>query len=309
MSSIRRIKPEDLERVRELDAIAFTSWIRQTGRSDSCPCRTVENVQASLALDPEGCFIAEEEDIRGFVFSRVWGKVGWLGTFAVHPDHQGKGLGQLLLNKAIGHLKGRKCGIIGLETMPESPYNVGLYTRFGFRPFFPTLTFVKSLSLNAREGKPALINLSEIPFSEGLSYVSAISQAALPGLDYRAEVENAKTFAWGETFFSNWPQPWAFALIRTQSRHEARQSPLAEVSSLAVRPEARQKLKRFLSELEYLLSKLGFTQLRLPLNSVDWHSLGEVLSLSYKVQHVSLRMILQGDLLAPSGIDFSRWAM
>jgi GNAT superfamily N-acetyltransferase len=66
-------------------------------------------------------------------FFRVWGKLGWIGTFGVDPDCHGLGIGKKLLTHAIESLENAGCTTIRLETMPDSPNNVGLYARSGFK--------------------------------------------------------------------------------------------------------------------------------------------------------------------------------
>jgi ribosomal protein S18 acetylase RimI-like enzyme len=94
------------------------------------------NVLTLRENDPEGCFVAEEEGrVVGLVFSRTWGGVGWFGTFAVLLKYQGRGIGKRLIAASLDYLRqdpGR-VRVIGLETMPESPYSPGLYLRRGLQ--------------------------------------------------------------------------------------------------------------------------------------------------------------------------------
>jgi ribosomal protein S18 acetylase RimI-like enzyme len=81
MSNMRILQEDDLERVIEIESAAFGAWYRQThgGRGD-VPPRTRTNVHACLVKDPEGCFVAEEDDqVVGLILSRTWGSVGWWG--------------------------------------------------------------------------------------------------------------------------------------------------------------------------------------------------------------------------------------
>ena len=57
--ALRPMLPEDADAVRALDAKAFAPFFQRLG-SDSVPSRTRENILASLAMDPQGCFVAEE---------------------------------------------------------------------------------------------------------------------------------------------------------------------------------------------------------------------------------------------------------
>ena len=153
MTPIRLMRKEDADTVRQVDSIAFGAWARQV-RAESAPSyqRTRANVLACQERDPEGCFVAEEESqVVGFIFSRTWGSVGWFGTFAVLPEYQGRGIGQRLIAASLDYLRHEAGRVIGLETMPESAYNLGLYLKLAFRATFPTLSLVKALDRAAVE--------------------------------------------------------------------------------------------------------------------------------------------------------------
>jgi carbamate kinase len=129
---IRPMLPDDADAVRAADLRAFGPYF-QLKRIEHMPMRTHRNVAGCLALYPAGCFVAEEDGIAGYVFSRVWGAIGWIGVFGVTADRPGQGIGGQLLAAAIESLRGSGCTTIGLETMPDSPSNVGLYAGRGFR--------------------------------------------------------------------------------------------------------------------------------------------------------------------------------
>jgi ribosomal protein S18 acetylase RimI-like enzyme len=88
------------------------------------------------------------DEAVGFIFSRTWGKVGWFGTFSVLPKFQGQGIGQQLVAASINYLHESGVRVIGLETIPESPYNLnrGLYHKTGFRSRLLTFLLTKSLN-------------------------------------------------------------------------------------------------------------------------------------------------------------------
>lgn len=133
MTIIRGMRRVDLDAVRSVEAAAFGAWReRLTGKKEKLPQRTYVNVRALLEKDPEGCFVAEEDGrVVGLIFSRTWGSVGWFGTFSVLPDYQGRGIGQRLLAASMRYLRQSSASMIGLETMPDSPSNLGLYLKHG----------------------------------------------------------------------------------------------------------------------------------------------------------------------------------
>jgi GNAT superfamily N-acetyltransferase len=299
------MSPDQSNAVAQLEAAAFSEYGRLRGWTP-VP-RTQQNILACLNLNPGGCFVATIEAPVGFIYSRRWGDVGWIGTFGVHPDFQGQNIGQSLLAAAIRHLEQAGCTTIGLETMPDSPYNVGLYARLGFRPVSPTLTLEKKTGLTTQSADYTL--LSQLPEAEALSAVTQISQAAWTGLDYAPEAENADEYKWGETLLCGWPQPWAIAIVRTAPRLEGMSGPLCDVSALVVHPEMRQQFPQILQAVETFAQRQNVPQVRLPINAMDWPVLQQALEYDFRVYHVMLRMIFKQNSVRPAGIDLSRWAM
>mgnify|MGYP005843237173 CR=1 FL=1 len=297
MVSIRHMRPDDADAVRALDALAFAA---------AAP-RTRENVFACLALNPLGCFVAEDGGPVGYVFSRRWGQVGWVGTFGVHPCRRGRHIGLELLQAALASLQAAGCTTIGLETMPDSPYNVGLYARAGFRLTFPTLTLTRRTRPPLRPPPYAL--LSQVGEEAGLAAARQTSLAAWPGLDYGPEAANARRFAWGQTLLIGWPAPWALALVRTAPRREGPAESVADVSALAVAAPARAQLPQALQAVDAFAADERLGAVRLAVNASDGAALQTLLAQGFRVAHVRLRMLLQGESVCPPGVDLSRWAM
>ena len=96
--SIRPMRPEDMEEVREVGQIAWSDMVmHDIGRKFRYPKRSPKIIEAYLAMEPEGCLVAEQGGkIIGSAFCHVWGKVGWIGPLEVLPDHQGSGVGKAL---------------------------------------------------------------------------------------------------------------------------------------------------------------------------------------------------------------------
>jgi GNAT superfamily N-acetyltransferase len=299
--------PADIDTVAQLDVLAFTAYARQTGHDGDISPRTRQNLLACINLNPTGCFVAEADQVVGYVFTRILGTTGWIGTFGVHPDCQGQGVGRSLLDAAVECLQRAGCTTIGLETMPDSPYNVGLYSRFGFLPVFPTVNLTKETDPSAAASPHA--KFSQLGDEEALSAVTRISQAACPGLDYAPEAGNAREHGWGETLLVGWPQPWAFAIVCTMPKPEGAVEPVAEVRALVVRPEARERLVQVLQTVEAFASGRGVGQVSLAVNSADGEALRRALDYGFRVYNVRLRMVLNGAYTYPVGPVLSKWLM
>src|SRR5512145_1136932 len=219
MLTLRPMSEPDFEAVARLDVLAFSPYFQQSGGGQELPPRTHDNLRACLNIFPGGCWVAvADEQPVGYVFSRVWGKLGWLGVFGVSPEAQGQRIGQLLLATVVQALQAAGCETVGLETMPDSPYNVGLYASQGFWITAPTLNLHKEFTTPPPTA--AYTCLSDVDLSSALAEVAQVSGAVQPGLDYTAEVRNAHEYQWGETLLFGWPDTWGFAVIRTIARRE-----------------------------------------------------------------------------------------
>jgi ribosomal protein S18 acetylase RimI-like enzyme len=307
MVSIRRMTPTDIEIVSQLDVLAFAAYRRQTGQNGPVHPRSFGNVLACLNLNPTGCFVAETDRLVGYIFTRIWGTTGWIGTFGVHPDRQGQGVGRSLLTAAVEHLQGASCKTIGLETMSDSPYNVGFYSRFGFLPTFPTVLLVKETGSVAIASSYAM--LSQLEDEDALSAITQISQAACPGLDCAAEVSNAREYGWGETLLVGWPQPWAFAIVRTTPKREGSVESAADVSVLVIDSKAGESLAEALQAVDAFVHSRGLGQVGLAVNTADGQALQQALGYGFRVYAVVLRMIFGGKYAPPVGRVLSKWLM
>jgi len=53
--------------------------------------RSIENFAELLSNNPDGCFvILHENEIVGYIFSRILGNVGFIGPLGVKPTFRGK---------------------------------------------------------------------------------------------------------------------------------------------------------------------------------------------------------------------------
>jgi len=305
--SIRPLTPADVDAVREVDARAFApDGCSPSGRVP-LPRRTRENILACLALNPSGCFVAKDGSLAGYIFSRRWGALGWIGVFGVDPSWQAQGVGKQLLSRAVAHLEAAGCATIGLETRSDIAYNAGFYTRAGFRLGYPSLVMAKKTEPPAH--RPSCALLSALDSQQGLAAVTHISRAALPGLDYAVEAQNALDFGWGETLLVGWPAPWAAAIVRTQPKREGLAEAVADIAALAAVPGTRERIGEVLQAIQAFALERGLTQMALQANAADAEALQALLAQGFRIEQVRLRLFWKGDYPRPRGIEISRWAM
>lgn len=88
-----------------------------------------------LTLQPDGCFVAEEDGTPGgTVTTCVFGPVAWIGMMLVEESRRGRGLGKALMEHALGFLTSRNVQSVRLDaTRMGEP----LYRKLGFVPQYP----------------------------------------------------------------------------------------------------------------------------------------------------------------------------
>lgn len=318
VGSIRRMGEEDADAVRDVEAEAFYAWAQGLGQVDPRRYRrTRANVLACWEKDPLGCFVAEEEDqVVGFILSRTWGGAGWLGTFAVLPAYQGRGIGKALIAAGLDYLRKEPHRVIGLETMPDSPYNLGLYLRLGFEARPPTMLLGKALGEPAAEGP----RLSHWPEADGatqrrwLSELGHASGQILPGLDFGKEVVSMAQRGVGETLvLTRAGRAVGLSVVRLASKIEDWGAEDAAVRLLALHPKVTDEdtLHLLLRATEALARSHGKKMLHLALNAGHAWALEQVLRWGYRVERMAVRMVLRGTDNGPRRdgfVDCSRWA-
>jgi GNAT superfamily N-acetyltransferase len=288
-------------------------------RGDSAPVyrRTQVNVLASRAMDPEGCFVAEDGGrVVGFIFSRTWGGVGWFGTFAVLPEFQDRGIGQQLVAASLAYLDRDPVRLIGLETMAESAYNLGLYLKLGFRATFPSFRLVKALDQPAAAGT-GLSSWSAAGPGMRERWLSDLREATdriLPGLDYAKEIRSAAGHGYGETLvLLDGEAAVGLSTLRLVSAWEGQGEELAIVQALALHPAHTEvgTLGALLDGSEALARACGKTTIVVPVSACHAWALDQLLARGYRVSGMMVRMTWregEGWPPADTTVDFSRWA-
>jgi len=318
MTMVRLMRQEDFDAIREIDAMAFGTWQQQvTGASAALPPRTHTNVLVCWEKDPEGAFVAEEDGrVIGFIFSRTWGSIGWFGTFAVLPQYQGRGIGKGLIAASLAYLRREPGREIGLETMAESPYNLGLYLRQGFQAGLPTFSLGKGL-VNSHSIPIALGRWSEVDAGTRARWLADLREASgqiHSGLDYSKEMQSTLRHSLGETLvLCEGTKAVGFSNVWLTSSREGFGGELASVQVMVLHPACNDddSLCTLLDGSEALASAHGKQKLIIPANAGHTWALGRLVRQGYQVSRVMIRMVLEGTgarPIADKWVDFSRWA-
>ena len=323
--AMRVMEEGDLPAVADIEAGVFTDWYRLY-RRETQPLaeRTLKELRYATSIDPGGNFVAMALDgaIVGFIFSRTWGRVGWFGTFGVPTQLQGLGIGKQLIAKAVDHLRSR-ADVVGLETMPESGPNIGLYAKAGFAAVQPTIVLELSLIHEAARfggARPddAFVWDAQDVWSRRrlLGGMREVTEAIFPGLDYSAETVAFREHGIGETVLSlsRGGRVEGFALVRTTPFREHDTSGRAYLHVLAVRPgpEEGAVLDDLLRQVWTQTTRVGFSSLFTGVNGQHQDALSILVSRGFRAKRAAVRMIHrsapESAFLPKHAVHCSRWA-
>lgn len=292
---------KDLSEVSIVDALAFNA----TKKDGTLRKRTKESLLEAFQVNSEGCFIAvESERICGYIFSRVWGEVGWLGVFGVAPNSQNLGIGQKLLSDAIGCLKEKGCVTIGLETMPESAFNVGFYLKSGFKMAYPTIHFKLSLKLPSQK----IIFAPPKQCSPPVALAKKVSQI-VKGLNYDIEVKSVENHKWGNILLFGDSGQDGFAILRTKAVHETTNPIPLVVQNMVLFGKEKKLFSQAIQEIEAYAISSNFKEIVISANSLNQDFIDWLLSYGFQVWRTIVRMTYCGEYLPVNGVDASKWGM
>jgi ribosomal protein S18 acetylase RimI-like enzyme len=122
--------------------------------------------QMHMKHDPAGCFIAERDGRRiAMITTTRYGRSAFIGNLIVEPSSRRQGIGEMLMRRAMDHLRQQGVQRLALEADPPG---VKLYRRLGFTDAFQSLRFeatsrVRPAAGEVREVEPLTAdNLKEM---------------------------------------------------------------------------------------------------------------------------------------------------
>ena len=195
---IRKMTFEDIPEIQEIDKICFNS---------DAP-RITEGIKAYIEKSNNASIVYElNNKVIGYNFIHLWGNFAWFGSFGVNPEYQGRGVGKELLNYTTKLLKEDiKIPNIGLQTMPESSYNVGIYMSMGFKPLKLSLCMKKQLSTSYDSSYCPKYKVKAIDISNESNYlmlkenIRFLSNEISEGLDLSSQLYLIKYEGFGTVF-------------------------------------------------------------------------------------------------------------
>ena len=127
--SIRPFRDEDIDFAFKLDTIEEWNHTRN-------------DIERMFSFEPNGCFMAEMSGKPvGHVFSISYGRLGWIGFLIVKAEYRKRGIGTLLMKRAMDYLLRGRAKTIKLEAVSKI---ANLYRKLGFVDEFDSLRFIKT---------------------------------------------------------------------------------------------------------------------------------------------------------------------
>jgi ribosomal protein S18 acetylase RimI-like enzyme len=93
--------------------------------------QTLDDWERFLAMEPDGCFLAEwEGQAVGTATTTTYGTtLAWIGMLLVHPEFRRRGIGRALLEHCLDHLRRHGVQCVKLDATPSGET---VYRRLGF---------------------------------------------------------------------------------------------------------------------------------------------------------------------------------
>lgn len=83
--------------------------------------QTLQDWRRFLAMQPQGCFLAEWDGASAGTATTVGygGELAWIGMVLVHPEYRRRGIARALVQRCIEYLRGSGVRCIKLDATPE----------------------------------------------------------------------------------------------------------------------------------------------------------------------------------------------
>ncbi|MBU6365615.1 MAG: GNAT family N-acetyltransferase [Gemmatimonadetes bacterium] len=300
----------DIPRLNELFSGAFTDRYRRDGMAGvRVPPLGVEVWRYALQDAGEGALCWSDAQGRLAAFNMVHrsGTEGWMGPLCVRPDLQGAGVGRQVVRAGIDWLRAQGATVIGLETMPRTPDNIGFYARLGFVPGGLTLTVTLEA---ARDPGPVtlLSTLSAARRAEAVAACRALTARVAPGIDFTREIELTGALAVGDTVMLGAPSaPDAFALCHSAPLVDGRFQ--EELRVLKVVCGAREAFADLLGALTRQARAAGMRRVAVRVQGNAPEAFRAMVALGGRVRWSDLRMALADAPERPpvAGLLLSNW--
>lgn len=122
---VRQARPPDVQYLTRIDALAYGHGEREAYFAASC--RDMEGPGQQLLV------VLMDDQVCGYLAYALVLDEATLHDVAVHPQHQGMGLGRCLLQAALQHMRDRGAALCLLEVRSSNRSGIALYRGSGFK--------------------------------------------------------------------------------------------------------------------------------------------------------------------------------
>jgi ribosomal protein S18 acetylase RimI-like enzyme len=304
MANLRTIHLKDLNAVNALLSKAFTQGREDDGyRITKVPMCRPEFLEMYLESSRDGCFVIEEKgQLIACAFSHIWGKIGWIGPIGVTPMSHLQGFGKQITNQCIEYLKQKGCTTIGLETMPRSYRNIGLYSKLGFIPEELTVDMVRPVPANSKAVHTANHQVvlysacSEAEKKVFLERAKNLVQRLDPSLDYSILIQIVEKFKYGESLLAiRKSSTIMLAVILSHPTYSDEKQGILKVIALTTHPKMPDSYFPYIiQDFECLAIERHFDHLLLRVPTRCIRAYKFLLQEKFRIIHSDLRMTLEG---------------
>lgn len=300
----------DIPELNQVFSDAFTERYRKDGMTGVRVPQLNPAIWRYAMDDADGGALIWRSDageVIGFNIAHASGIEGWMGPLAVHPDWQGIGMGKAVVRAGIDWLTARRTAVIGLETMPRTMDNIGFYSALGFVPARLTIT----VTVEAAGADAPVSFWSRQPSSHRddlLAACHALTEARIPGYDYRREIRLTSELGLGDTVvLERDGRIRGFAIFHSVPLVEGRSREEMRVLKLVV--ESLDDLVELVRLLSHAARRTGTQRLAIRTQGDYPAAYQRLVALGARVRWTDLRMAIAGrsEPVAPSGVVFSNW--
>ncbi len=309
------IRERDIPELNEVFSEAFTDRYRRDGLAGvRVPQLNPPVWRFAIADAGDGARLWRDErgKVIAFNVAHMSGKEAWMGPLAVHPDHQGRGLGKSVVSTGIELLKKRGASVIGLETMPRTMDNIGFYSSLGMNPGYLTLTLtVDGVFAPPMTGHRRALRLGTLPADEiekAVKECRVVADSILAGYDFSREIQLTEELALGDTLMLMDGDTLAgFALCHSVPLVEGRAREELRVLKLVVRDE--QDFDVMVTMLSDHARRSGTRRVALRMQGQYPAAYRQLMRRGARVRWSDLRMTLDGfgEVTPDKGIVLSNW--
>ena len=305
-----RVMEADIPALNTVFSDAFTDRYRRDGLIGVRVPHLNPAVWRFAIADAEGGAMVWR-DARGsiiaFNIAHRSGVEGWMGPLAVHPDHQGHGIGKSIVIAGVEWLKDRGTRVIGLETMPRTMDNVGFYSALGFTPGRLTVTLTLE-GVRGRQQATLFSSLDSARQAELIERCAELAEENAPGYDYSREIALTCSHGLGETLaLESGRDVRAFAICHSVPLVQGRVREEIRVLKLVARTPA--DADELVTQLCTYTRNVNAKRIALRVQSEYDEVYRALIQRGARVRWTDLRMSLSGftEKLPEAGIVLSNW--